>query len=445
MSAAPPEGNSVRRQEIRFNRARWFVYASDMPLPFLFALAIAQDQIDFTKEFEVYESQRLARTPLIDGQMEPEEWDDLAQVSIDATHSAKTFFQWEPGKLHAAAVVPDGHDLVFSMDLRNDGWLIGSDNLEVRLTNVAGAARVTARLLDGTRAAGPTWVDLPGFSMAANAAARRQGGLTTYEMSISDPGMGLLPTEAGRTVSVRIDAVPFQLTAIELFRPRTGSPVTLVMQRSAAMPAGLRWNTEGAGRSVAAGEWMRLRQTFNGNSDMGLARLVLRSEGLVKDRTNKIEAPFPRFDERGRAFIDYDTNIMDDAPVGYHVLHGTLYTQDGIGSIMQSSYRIAPPVDFEIVRQQQATQAADRSVRYAVYLRSNTGRAITGDFNVEAGSPLRLLGAPKRDVRLAGRQNTRYTFDVVVPANFGGTVPIRFRGRLNNQPIDQTAFITIGR
>jgi hypothetical protein len=216
------------------------------------------------------------------------------------------------------------------------------------------------------------------------------------------------------------------------------------MQRSAAIPAGLKFNVEGVNKTVTPGENVRIRLTFNGNNTMNLSRLAMRSEGFAKDVTNKLEVPFPKFDNKGRAFVDYDTAVADTALLGYRVLRAELTSADGIHSMLQGTYRISPPIDFELVRQQQAVNPNDRSVKYAFYVKSNTGKRVTGDFTIVVPEPLRVLNGATRKIQFAGRQRQRMEFEVFMPQNTAGTFPVTFKSTLNGVASEQTEFFTVG-
>ncbi len=422
-----------------------------MPLPLLFALALVQDPVqdvpptfvqeavNFSMPYEVLESSRLSITPKVDGRIEDEEWDPLGTASM-----GKAFFQWEPGKLHVAGVVPEGSELLASFDLRQNGWLIGSDNLQVRISQIAGQPTVTAWLLDATRLSGPTWIDLPGIAMASTVMSRTENGITTYEASIGDSGIGLIPVENGSKLAIRMDAPLATETNFEPFLPRVLTNVNLLMQRSAAIPTGMKFNVEGINKTVVPGENVRIRLTFNGNNNMNLNRLAMRSEGFARDMTNKLEVPFPKFDNKGRAFVDYDTAVADGASHGYRVLRADLVSADGINSMLQGTYRVAPPIDFELVRQQIPVSPNDRSSKYVFYAKSNTGKRVTGDVTVQLPAPLRVLNGTTRKIQFAGRQRQRMEFEAFLPQGTAGTFPVTFRSTLNGVTTEQVAFFTVG-
>src|SRR5258706_9110170 len=91
-------------------------------------LALAQPvSSPFSAPLSVAEPDRLALTPKLDGKIDPEEWDELT------SQSAPTYLQWQPGAIHAAATLAKDQVMVVSLDLSNNGWLQGKDNVDVRV------------------------------------------------------------------------------------------------------------------------------------------------------------------------------------------------------------------------------------------------------------------------------------------------------------------------
>jgi hypothetical protein len=394
----------------------------------------------FSDPYTIVEPIRLALTPTIDGTIGDEEWDMVGT----AGPSGKAFFQWAPGVLYFAGIVPDGHDLLASFDLHANGWLIGSDNVEVRVSYNNGQPTMTARLLDATRVSGPAWGPLPGFARASSLVAMSKDGMTTYEVAFCDPGVGLLPEKPGTTLSLRFDAPMSTEEPFAPFIPRNLTPVRLEFHRAAALPSGLTWGAEGEGKNVVPGETVRIRFTFNGSPNMHLMKLALQGEGSIKELSNKLEVPFPTFDGHGRAFVDYDTGISGGASLGYRIVRGMLTTADGITSEVEASFRVAPIIDLDLVRAPVLSKASDRSVRFGYYIRSNTGKHVVGELAVSVPAPLHVLNADVEKIDLSSHQDERLSFEVYVPANTAGTYAVTFAGMLNGQKISETRFFTIG-
>jgi hypothetical protein len=417
-----------------------------MPIPlFLAALALGQEpavasESPFQTPFVVAEPNRLALTPKLDGELSDEEWDPL--VSSD---TLKGYFQWEPNKLHVAATVPTGQDLLLSLDLRSNGWLVGSDNVEVRVSMQDGSPRVTGRLVDATNVAGPTWIDLPGLGMAATVAAKAGEAGVTYEVTLSDPNLGLFPTGDGKGMSVRLDAVPAESAPVAAFIPRVLTPVNLVYRRAAAVPTGLRWGIEGAGNSVMPGNTIRLRYTFNGNDKIGLSKLALRSEGFVKENTTQSVVPFPLFDSKGRAFVDYETAIRPEVEAGWRVSRGSLDSTDGLTAVIQGSYRVAPLLDVELVRETVKSQPRDQRVKMTYFLRSNSPRRVDGTVTITLPRDFHMIsGNDKGFIIYNPRGSARRVLEIDIPANTKGVFPVLMKIDVGGQVYERTVYLNIG-
>jgi len=411
---------------------------------FLFLVTTLQDStpIDYAAAFRVppviVESARIATTPVLDGKLEEEEWDPFAS---EATGS--TFLQWQPGALNVAAKIPAGKDLVVSLDLSGNGWLIGADNLELRVQMVAGKPVLSGRLVDATNVNGPVWIPLPGFAMSSTAAVSSDGDGTTIEATFVDPGLGLLPEEEAKRVSVRMDALDANSGEVGAFVPRVLAPVTFVLSRSAGLPEGLRFKPEGEGKGVVPGQSFRLRYTFEGDNKLGLQRIALRSEGPAKLASNLLESPFPIFDNKKRAFIDYDSLVAAGASLGYRVARGTLTTADGLPGLTQISYRIAPPIDVELVRSKVVVSQTDRSQKQTFYIRSNSSKGVDGTVTLSIPDPIRILNGNVRSFRFGPRGRSRQTLELYVPANTVGPYPVTFAISANAWKYEQKGFVNV--
>lgn len=388
----------------------------------------------------VAEPTRLAISPKLDGVIEDEEWDEF---SGEAT--AKDYFQWEPGKLHFAATVAEGTDLLVSVDLKADGWLVGSDNLEIRVSQKSGTPTVTGRLLDMTNVAGPRWIDVPGISLASQVVVKSGEAGTTFEVSVADGGKGILPKD-GRKVGVRIDTIASDATPGEPFVPRILAPVTLAMKRAAALPANLRWDFEGTGASVTPGEGIKIRFKFNGTDKVGLQRLAMRTKGLARMATSDASVPFPSFDNKGRAFVDYTTPVAKDAEPGYRVAQGTLTTADGVPGVVETSYRIAPLLELSLAGNDLQSKPMAQTVRLTYTVKSNSlsTRRIDGNVKIMLPPGFRMIDGDDRDFGIfSARSSVRRVFQVEVPSGAAGVYPIGFRVKSGDKTFEETGYLNL--
>lgn len=391
----------------------------------------------FTAQNIVAETRRLAITPNLDGKISPEEWDAFT------TGDSNTYFQWEPGKIHAAAQLGLDQDLVLSLDLKGDGWLVGKDNYEVRVSVVDGKPVVRARGLDATNPNGPVWFESAALTNNITVSATADAKQWTVELSIADNGLGILPENPGN-VSVRMDTISTKVNAAEPYLPRTMTALNLVFDRSAGLPANLKVNSMSRERVVVPGENFRLRQAFNGNEDLNLKRVDIRTEGSMREATTAIAFPFPSFDKKGRAFVDYESKVANDMPTGYHVLRTTLTTADGLPGVIQNSIRVAPLVDFDIVKEVVPGNAEAKKTRIACHLNSNSPKRLDGVLFLRVPEGWKLDDAGgKTFIIYNSRGMIRRVFDITVPGGVDGTFPLQFTADIGGRIVEKTLYLTV--
>jgi len=414
-----------------------------MLLPLLLAVSFQEATVrsmgqPFSTATIVASPDRIAATPKIDGVLDPEEWDPLTTSARVAS-----YFQWEPGKLHFAGRVPKGTDLLVSIDFGLDGWLFGANNYEFRISRRGGNATVVARMSDATNPNGPRWVDLPSVADAANVDVASDGTTTTFEATLTDPGTGIYPQSAGRRLGIRFDTVPEAMPPIEPFIPRVLAPIRLVLARDAGLPEGTVFNPEGEGTAITPGEAGRIRLTFRGKKTTKLENIALRTEGEGRLVANQLTSPFPAWDSKGRAFVDYSTSISDGATEGYRILRGELAAADGVAGIVETCYRIAPVVDCRIVRDNLQEQDEDRTEKLAFYVESNSQKYQVGKVMVDVPEPFRAVNGNVKTFSLGQKERIRRTIDMMVPGKVSGTFPIQFHVQLKGRNFDQIGYITI--
>lgn len=398
-----------------------------------------QSPSPFTVAPEFAESVRLAITPRIDGKISEEEWDQLGGGSVTS------YFQWQPGKLHFAAKLRVGQDLVTSLDLSGNGWLIGGDNVEVRVKWNGNQPEVFARRLDATRAEGPQWVDADALKGATTVAAMAEGEDWVVEATLSDPGWGLLPEKLGSSIGLRMDAFPTEEPLAEPFVPRVVGMVTLMMDRGRGLPAGLKWESQFQGRSVVPGDSTRIRMTFTGTDALGFKRVDLRTEGLAKDETSSTGFPFPAFDRKNRTFVDYNTQIQPSAEVGWRVLRGTITDGSGATTTLQTCYEIAPVIHFSLEKPKPIMASSEpQKIRLGTIIHSNTRQRVTGVFRVAPPEGWAVdSGDNKTFVIYNARGSKRQVFEVVVPGGYRGAFPIRMTGEVGAKSVTQTVWVLV--
>ncbi|MEA2552279.1 MAG: hypothetical protein QOJ65_455 [Fimbriimonadaceae bacterium] len=393
----------------------------------------------FTDHQDIADTIRLAITPKIDGTLEPEEWDPFLYSG-----DLSSFFQWEPRKLHFAAKAPIGDNVVFSIDLKNNGWLVGRDNLEVRLGRSEIGARISARVLDADNKSGPKWVDMPGIATASTIASTvsEDGKTWSVEATLMDPGTGLLP-DGIDNVGIRVDPITIDATDVPSYTPRVLTQVKLGLKRSTGLPGGVYWEPQGEGQFVEAGRALKMRYTFKADNTVGFSRVSMRSEGFAKDATNLLEMPFPKFDKKNRAFVDYGTRVAEEAMEGYRIARCVITSSDGATAVGQASFRIPPPLEIDMVRESPDRTARPATIKMTVYLRSNSRDQMEGNLHIEPPTGFTVLTGNDNPFVVYKMGTARRVFEMTVPPNAVGTFPIDLTAKVGNKEFRQTAYLTI--
>ncbi len=414
-----------------------------MTFPALLAALVVSpiqgSQVPFGDPQGVTEPSRLALTPVLDGEIKRDEWDGFAKLE-----SGEAYLQWEPGILYVAGKIPVDQDLVVSIDVKQDGWLVGKDNLEFRLRPVEGKVVVTARQLDATNVAGPKWVDLPGFEGSTLTAMKSDEMGVSIEAAITDPGIGMLPVKEGDRYNVRIDSLAQTSQQLEPFLPRVAKEVKMAMQRASAMPMGLNWKVEDSGRVVTPGKTTKIRFSFNTKEEIPIKKIDIKPEGPLAEQTTSMGIPFPEFDKKGRAFVDYETGTSDQAPTGYHLLSGVLSTADGAPAIIQASFRIAPLVDIDVVAGKFEEKDTEQSIKVPFIIKSNSPNRLDGFFDVDVPKGWEIVrGNEKNFIIYNSRSGVRRVLTLTIPPHTSGVFPFHFKTRIGQQSFEQTGWINI--
>lgn len=389
----------------------------------------------------VKNTDRLALSPKIDGIFSPEEWDPLATFD-----GGESYFQWEPKKIYIAATVPTGKDLVASLDLAGNGWLIGDDNLQIRVSWNGTTAVVSMATLDGTNQSGPKWVEIPDFMKSVKVAATAGATNWSVELGLVDPGKRLLPRIANVDTGIRCDAIDSAVKEIPPYLPRVVTPIKLKLERGINLPTGLKWKPEFRGRSVVPSAGIKVRYTFNGDDALGMKRIEMRTEGLAEDSTTLKAQPFPKFDPKNRAFVDYDTVVSNTADGGYRILRATIQNAQGEPTICQASYEIASHVGFDLMLPKKLVASGKpQTLKISVYIRSNVVGRIDGTFVAVPPAGWEVgKGNDKAFIIYASRGSVRKVFDLTVPADAKGSFPIRFVADLGHgNTVEEVEYIEV--
>ncbi len=389
---------------------------------------------------KVAETNRLALTPTIDGEIQPGEWTAFADSG-----GGKTYFQWEPDTLYWAATAMEGDDVVVSIDFNADGWLVGDDNFEFRCHLADGKLKVTVRRLDASNPAGPVWVPAAVVPETLHFAAKVANGTWSVEASY-DAQEGNEPVKDGRRLGVRIDTLPAETDLARPYLPRAVTFVRLQFDNSEGLFSGLTWHPEMSNRSFAREDEFRIRYNFEVQPDSpSLKTFEVEGMGRATSVLTKIRNPFPALDNKGRAHMDYVTKVAPGATPGYRIVKGTLEAADGRTATLYTSVRIADlvDIDFNFPLKLQVKDDA-QIIRGGVTYKSQAQGRITGihtmtlpeGWSVSRGGQANLLIYHTR-----GQQ--RVALEFVVPKGAKGVFPLKFQAQIGDHVIKKTAYVII--
>jgi len=402
-------------------------------LPLLLAVAAAAHQNPFADPIQVAQPIRLEMTPTLDGKIDTEEWDPFG---------TQTYLQWEPGKIYAAAVMPAGKDLVVSIDGKGDGWLVGRDNIEFRVTLKDGKPVVTARELDATVVKAPIWRDRHDLEMASSAVASSSGDQTTVEAVFDDAGANVLPRKPAKLM-MRFDVVDSTADSAP-YIPRTCVPIQFDDDRSVALPKGMTSGVEARTRAVVPGEDLALRFDFHGSNALGVKTIDLRTLGVGENSANRLSILFPNFDNKGRAFVDYRSKIDPAATVGYRVVRGTLTFADGAPGIVEASYRVAPLLEFVLLKTSFDRLPDDNTLHIHYVLQMLTGLPSEGVIHIEPPAGWQVVKGDGDKFKLLGGQSAEAReFLLKAPSDAHGTFLIKFTGQTKDRSASSNCYITL--
>ncbi len=393
-----------------------------------------------SRPFSVAQTVRLAITPTLDGRLDDEEWDRLS-----ADGGAESGFQWEPEVVYWSARAKDGEDVVLSLDEAADGWLVGSDNLEFRVSFRDGAPSLSVRRLDGTQPNGPVWLEaaVPASSVTLSGAKGDDGWVLEGAFR---PAVPLAPA-AGRRLGLRVDAVPMGSDLGPAFMPRPLAFVSLQTDMGQALPTGFRWRPETLVRDVPVEDEFKVRYAFERAGAVEFEQLEYRVEGSGRDAMAAGTQPFPTWNSKGRAAFDYASRIRPDTRPGYRVLRTSLRQPDGSLTVLRSSFQVAELVDFKIDLPRELPPSPEaRIVKGHVVVRSNGMKRVNGRFSISV--PEEWTVSRGSDVPLTiyhSRGSARIPVEIIVPKDTVGTFPVKVEARIGDRIIAKTVYVPVGR
>lgn len=383
---------------------------------------------------------RLAISPIRDGVVMDQEWDLLSE-----TANGPTFFQWEPGKIHLGAKPKPGQEVVMSLDMNGDGWLVGDDNLEIRVRMDGEEPKAEVRQLDASDRSGPVWVVPRLMPNSVQVAAKNSSSYWNLEATVLAQGFSKEIKEDSR-VGVRIDMVVAGTDVGPAYIPRNMGFTRLRFDKSRNLFSGLVWHPGIKNRNVARLDPLNFRFDFNVEGDCPtLQSIDVVGEGYARDAINQVTIPFPAADRRGRAIVDYSSEIKNEAVGGYRVLRATVLAADGRIAQIRTSFRISDLLDFDFgmpttVRYSEEAQV----IKGEVTLRSQGEGRINGKFMMKLPDTWSgRRGQEEEFLIYFSRGNAKVVCEYSIPGGASGVYPIVLTAKVGEHEIQKVVYVTV--
>ena len=383
---------------------------------------------------------RLAISPIRDGVVMDQEWDLFSE-----SENGSSFFQWEPGKVHVGAKPKPGHEVVISLDLNGDGWLVGSDNLEIRIRMVGEQSKTEVRQLDASDRSGPIWVVPRLLPNSVQVAAKNSQSYWNLESTIISERLGQEIKEDSR-VGLRVDFVPEGADVGPSYIPRSLNFMRLRFDKSRNLFSGLVWRPGIKNRNVARLDPLKFKFDFLVEADCPpLQSLDIVGEGYARDAINQVTVPFPTADRRGKAAVDYLSEIKNEAVGGYRVLRATLLAADGRIAQIRTSFKIADLLDFDFglpttIRYSDSPQV----LKGEVTLRSHGEGRINGRFSMKLPEDWSGRRGQEEDFLIYfSRGNAKVVVEYSIPGGATGVQPILLTAKVGEHEIQKVVYVTI--
>ena len=321
--------------------------------------------------------------------------------------------------------------------MKSDGWIIGDDNLEVTVTQEGVKVR---RLIQDIQAGG-RWQDEPLIEQAI--LCKTEASENGYTFELRWVGLDKASFQKGQKFNVRMEAREANGPEVMAFMPRFTAPVELALDRATGLPEGMSWAPDHKVRSVVPGEQIKLRLTFVNKGESGVGRLDLRTLGFASLFTSSHQTPFPAFDKKKRAFVDYQAVVANGAPLGYTRLAAKLEKPDGNVATIESSYQISDILTIlPNMRVEKGQAGTPRIIKGEVKLQSNTSESLKGKmfFDLPEGWAL-TKGHDSGFGIYRERGQIKMGIELVSPDGLRGLQAIPIRIQIGEKTITTTEYL----
>ena len=369
-----------------------------------------------------FDPQRLKRKPVIDGAIGDSEWDVLCTVN-EGPAKGTVYVNWDDDFLYVGAKTDEPAWTVIDLDVNGDGWLHGTDNLELTIgpLTAAGPPVITARVLDATSGKdSPEWNPQKVDPKNIQIAGRVTGGGQVVELAIPKGTLGLV-LKADRSLGFRADFLPATATPTPTppYEPHLQLEIKLVEARITSAP-GIAPRIDLADNKVIPGQTLHATLELVAKTDeiTTVKSITWKGEGGAAEVLRMVRDPSAgTLTIKKPLKLKYSSTIPDSAAPGFYQITATAELEGGKAAIATTSFSVVEPFALTLSTvPAPASATASNRLRVVVDIASAAPGYVRGGIELEVPAGWTIEGRPKKSFEAVREDSvTREQFFVSIP------------------------------
>lgn len=360
-----------------------------------------------------------------------------------------TYLDWDSDALYVAAIVPNGSDLVLSFDGNNDGFLIGNDNLELRV-KVGQTPSLTARIMDGNNRVAPTWLDASGYVSASAVSVQPHDGTSQVVLlKIVDPGYGIVVPKVGSKLAMRVDLIASAAGPTEAFLPRALTQLSFVTHQAVVAQAGIEATIDPDRLQSSPGTTTEMPWNFSSTPTTNLVGVATSMEAPNTDLASQTITPLPALDAKFTTGVSQLMTLSSAVKPGVAVLDAEVTGKVGAGATATAikhrfSFTINDDIEIDASSFKTVLSPKNPNITSTLKLYSHTDKRVQGSFEVIPPTDWRVIKGTGEPFYIYSRKGHAVRgFVLAPPPGAKGSFPIILRALVPGKTFVKTIWITI--
>lgn len=368
-----------------------------------------------------FNPQRLKRKPVIDGSLGDKEWDELYTVTEGAV-TGTVYFNWDDDFIYVAAKTTQTAWTVIDLDANNDGWLRGTDNLEIAVAPLTeGVAQaVVARVLDAaTNKDTPVWSEKSVDIKAIQVVSKASGSGQIVELAIPKGLAGLAP-KANGGIGFRADFLPAAATPSPTppYEPHLLLDLKLVEEQVVEVQ-GIRPKLDLEDNKLVPGQRLFATLDIASTDDqVQLKAVSWRGEGGAADILRTLRDPNTgRLSTKKPLRVKYSSQIPENAAPGFYQITSVIELEGGKTATATTGFEVVEPFVVQLAAAPDPfAPSSTEKMKVGVDITNNVNAYVRGDVELEVPAGWVVEGRKKKQFDAPREDGTIKTqFFVSVP------------------------------